>query len=108
MGIDLEALFGNAKDAVNAGMTDVLQQGGNAALGYLENQAIDMLSGDKATREKALQDQVAANLKKPSAPGSMGAYLSNVLSGPVIKQYGPYVLIGAAVIVVGTLYMRRS
>lgn len=108
MAIDIDSLFGQAKSAAEQGMNDLLKQGGNAALGYLEQKGIDILQQDKAQKEQDLQKFTQQNLNGPPAPGSFGAYLSGVLSSPVLKQYGPMMLIAVAVIAGGSILLARK
>jgi len=97
MGINLEQIFGNAKEAITQSADDAWKTVSHGALGYLENEAIKVLQADKAQNEKAFQTNVAEILKRPTATDSMGAYLSNMVQSPVLKEYGPYV-IGAVVL----------
>ena len=106
MGIDIGAMFGDALKSAEQGMSDTLQQGGNAALGYLEQNAINLISADKKTHEEAYQTAVAKNLAQPANPNSFGSYLSNITQSPVIKQYGVYILGAVALIVGATLVMK--
>lgn len=106
--IDLDSLFGQAKEAVSKGMSDVLEQGGNAALGFLEQKAIDIIEQDKAQREKQLQTFTTQNMSGPPAPGSFGAYIGNVLQSPVLKEMGPSIMIGVAIIAVGAIFISSK
>lgn len=108
MGLDIGALFGQAEDAAKAGMNDVLNQGGTAALGYLESQAVAVISADQKQNEAATQANVTALLNRPSSPGGIGSYLSSLVQGPALKQYGPYVLVAVAIVVVGTILLSRK
>lgn len=106
MGLDLDQLFGSAKEAISQGMNDVLKQGGNAAIGYLEGEAIAILAADKADKEKAFQEGVAQILTRPSSSNSFGAYVQNVAQSPIIKEYGGYIIAGAAVVAIVVLFNR--
>lgn len=101
MGLDLNALFGKAEAAATQGMNDLLKQGGNAGLGYLEKSAIDVLSADKAQHDTAYQNAVTAQLQSPATPGSFAAYLQGLTQDPVLKQYGGTLII--AVIAIGAI-----
>lgn len=106
MGLDISAIFGNIQKDVSAGMNDVLKLGGNAALGYLEDQAIKILEADKADKEKIFKTDLATILKRPGSGDSLGAYLGNVAQSPIIKEYGPYILMGVCIVAVGTVMLR--
>ena len=95
-------------DAAEAGMTDALKAGGNAALGYLEQQAINLINADKAKHEAAAQGYLTDQLATPSNPNSFGSYLSNLASSPAMQTYGPYILGGILLIVVVTVTMSRK
>lgn len=107
MSIDLNSLFGQAKDAASQGMTDMLNTMGNSALGYLETQGANALQG--MAKQNAAQAQAATSeiLNRPGGgPDSFGNYLSSVMQSPVLKQYGPTMMIAVAAIVILTLAMR--
>jgi len=107
--MDLGKLFGDAAKAAETGMTDILKQGGNAALGYLEQQAIAIISEDKTQRETQMQGALQQQLTAPSNPSSFGAYMQKVATDPIVKQYGPTVLIGVgctAVLVAAIFFMK--
>lgn len=109
MGFDIGQVFGNAKSAIEQGMNDVLKQGGNAALGWLEGEAINLLSADKADKEKAFSAGVVDILNRPTASGSLGSYIGNQLQSPVMKNYGPYIIagIGAIGVLALVIFSRR-
>lgn len=100
MGLNLDQIFGNAKQAIEQTATDAWKTASHGALGYLENEAIKVLQADKAQNEKAFQTNVAEILKRPTAVDSMGNYISNLVQSPALKEYGPYV-IGAVVLCFG-------
>lgn len=100
MGLNLDQIFGNAKEAIAQSADDAWKTVSHGALGYLENEAIKVLQADKAQNEKAFQTNVAEILKRPTSVDSMGAYVSNLVQSPALKQYGPYV-IGAVVLCFG-------
>lgn len=106
MGIDLGQMFGDAKNTVLQGMNDFAKQGGNAAIGYLEGQAIGVIQADQSQHEEAVQQVVTKQLSTPPNPGSFGAYLTGLVQQPVIKQYGLYILGAVGLIVVVTLVAR--
>jgi uncharacterized membrane protein YebE (DUF533 family) len=105
MGLDLSAMWGDAKKAAEQGMQDALNIGGNAALGYLEGQAIGVIQQDQTKHVAEAQRATADILNRPSTP--FGDYAKNILSQPVVKQYGVYILGGIGIVVVATLLMRR-
>lgn len=107
MSIDLSAIFGGAQAANAQGMTDVLKQGGNAALGYLEQQAIGVIQQDQAQKSAQVQDFIKQQLSTPANPNSFGSYLSNLAGQPVLSQYGIYILGGIALVVAMTLMVRK-
>lgn len=105
--MDIDALFGQAKTAVETGMNDLLKQGGNAALGWLEDKAISVIDQDKAQREAQLKQYVQQNISGPPSPGSFGAYIANLAQSPVLKEFGPSILIGIAIVAGGTILLTR-
>ena len=107
MGLDLNALFGQAKDAATTGMNDILKTGGNAGLGYLEGQAVAIISADQSQHEQAAQKAVTDVLNRPSSPGGFGSYMQGLIQNPALKQYGPYVIVGAVVLIGLGLYLRK-
>lgn len=106
MAIDIGSLFGKAEDAAKQGMNDLLKQGGNAGLGFLEGKAVAIIQQDQAKNEAAVQQSIQDNLNTPTAPGSFGAYLSNLAQAPALKTYGPYILGAALGIFVLSRVMR--
>ena len=107
MGLDIGELFGNVWEDVKQGANDVLKTGGNAALGYLEGEAIKILEADKAQNEKNFQTNIKEILQRPSSADSLGAYVANVAQAPVIKEYGPYILIGITLIAMGAIFLNK-
>lgn len=105
MGLDINQLFGKAQDAAEKGMNDLLKTGGNAALGFLEGQAIDILNTDKNKHEQASQAAVQDILNRPSSP--FGDYVSNLMKNPTLNQYGPYIIFGVAGILILGAYLRK-
>lgn len=106
MGIDIGQLVGDAEDAVSQGMSDLTKQGGNAALGYLEGQAIAVIQADQVQHNDAAKQATADMLARPTTPNSFGAYFSNLASQPIIQQYGLYILGAVAVIVGITVFVK--
>lgn len=106
-GIDMDQLFGDAKKAASQGMDDLLKTGGNAALGYLEQQAINIISADQAQHTEAAQSNINAILNRPTTAGSFGAYFSNLAQSPALKAYGPYVIGVIAVVAIGAIVLTR-
>lgn len=108
MGLSLDSLWQGAKQAAEQGMEDMLKIGGNAALGYLEGQAIAILEADKRDKEKAMQNHIATTLQRPGSPNSFGAYLSNAAQSPILKQYGPYIVGFVVSVALVTLVMKKG
>lgn len=108
MGLSLDQIFGDARRAVETGMNDALQWGSTAGLGFLEQKAIDLLEADKKQRETAFQTNVVNALQQPGTPGSFGDYFSSLLQRPVLKEYGPYVMIGLGVFAVGVIIVTSK
>lgn len=106
MGIDISTLFGNAEDAATQGMNDLIQTGGNAALGYLEGQAVKIISSDASTHNAAAQTATASILQRPTNADSFGAYLSNLIEAPALKTYGPLVIGAVAFVVIGLILLK--
>lgn len=106
MGISIDDLFGKAKAAAEQGMNDLLKTGGNAALGFLEGQAIDILQADKNKHEQSSQAAVQEILNRPSSP--FGEYVSNLMKNPVLNNYGPWIMFGLAGAVGLGIYLRSK
>jgi hypothetical protein len=106
MGLDLNSIFQQAKQAADQGMNDLLQTGGNAAIGYLEQQAVNVISADQAQHVEQSQQAITTVLNRPSKPDGFGAYLTNLMQQPALKNYGPYLIAGVVAIVALTLFVR--
>lgn len=106
MGLDFGQIFGDAEKAVSQGMSDLEKTGGNAALGYIEQQAVGVISDDQKKRTEAAQAGVADILNRPTAANSFGAYLTSVVSSPALKAYGGPLAVGGAIIVIGYLLLK--
>lgn len=105
MGLNLDQMWESAKQAITQTGNDLVDAGKPALIGYLEDQAVKILQADKQQHEANFQASVASILNRPTATDSLGAYISNAAQSPVIKQYGPYILLagllifGAAVLI---------
>jgi hypothetical protein len=108
MGIDLNNLFGQAKSAASQGMNDLLQTGGNSAIGYLEQQAVDVINQDQQQHVEAAQTAASQILSRPTVAGSFSAYLGNVMQNPTLKQYGTPIIIGIVVIAAAAVMLHRK
>lgn len=106
MGLDIGQIFGNIQKDVGAGMNDILKLGGNAALGYLEQQAINVLEAHKSELEGQFQSDLKQVIQRPSSADSIGSYIGNIAKSPVIKEYGPYILGVVCVVALGTLFLK--
>lgn len=96
MGINIDDLFGKAKDAASKGMDDLLKTGGNAALGFLEGQAVAIIKADQKNHEEASQAAAQEILNRPSSP--FGDYVSNLMKNPVLNQYGGPIIFGLVIV----------
>lgn len=108
MGLDISQLFGNAIEDAKKGMTDIAKIGGSAALGYLEDQAVKIIQADKQQHEANFKEGVLEVLNRPTAVDSLGNYISNAVQSPVIKQYGPYIILGVLLILGGGILISRG
>lgn len=108
MGLDIGQVFGNAVEAVKNEGSDLLKMGWNAGLGYLEGEAIKILEADKADKQNAFKEGVTNVINRPTSADSFGAYVSNLASQPVIKQYGPYVIGGILLFGVLSVFMGKG
>jgi len=107
MGLDFSQVFGQAKSAVDSAFNGATVQAGfNSALGYLEGQAVNIIQADQNDRTVQAQQNIKQVLDQPSTPGGFGSYLSELVQGPAMQKYGPYVIAGVAAIVVITLFVR--
>lgn len=108
MSIDLNNLFGQAADAAKQGMNDLLQTAGNAGLGYLEQQGATALQDMANGSASAAQTATTSILNRPGGdPTGFGAYFSNLIQSPVLKQYGPELMLGVAAIAVVAIVLTR-
>lgn len=105
MGIDLGQMFEDAKKAASQGMQDALNTGGNAALGFLEGQAVSVIQADQSKHEQAAQNATTDIMNRPSSP--FGKYLGNMMQQPIIKQYGVYILGGIVVVAGLVIYLKK-
>lgn len=109
MAINLNQLFGQAAEAAKQGMSDLLKTAGNAGLGYLEQQGADALQGMANGSASAAQTATTAILNRPGGdPTGFGAYFSNLVQSPVLKQYGPTIMIAVAAIAVVTIVVAKG
>lgn len=107
MGINIDDIFGKAKAAAEQGMNDLLKTGGNAALGFLEGQAIAILHADKQQHEQAAQQSAQEILNRPSSP--FGDYVSNIMKNPVLNNYGGPIIFGiVGVLLIGALVYGKG
>lgn len=104
MGLNIDDLFGKAKEAATQGMNDLLKTGGNAAIGYLEGQAIQVIQSDKNQHEQASTAAAQEILNRPSSP--FGEYVSNLMKNPVLNTYGPLIIFGLAGVLIIGFYVR--
>lgn len=108
MSFSISDLFGSSANTANSGMSDALKAGANAGLGYLEQQAINLLQSDKQQHEAAVQSSTQNMLNQPSNPNGFGAYLSGLVKNPALQTYGPYVIGGIAIVLVVGYFMGRK
>jgi hypothetical protein len=106
MGLNIGDIFQNIQKDVGAGMNDILKLGGNAALGYLEQQAINVLEAHKSELEGQFQSDLKDVIKRPSSANSIGAYVGNIAKSPIVTEYGPYILGVVVVVALGTLFLK--
>lgn len=108
MGFDFGAVFESIKNDVEKGMSDVVKVGSSALPAYLEGKLIDVIEADKAQHEKDFQQKLGTLLSGPSSENSFGAWFANAAQAPVLKEYGPYILLGVAVIALGAIFIAKK
>lgn len=108
MGLDIDALWGNAKEAINQGMNDLLKSGGNAAIGYLEQQAVNIISEDQKKHIQDAQAATQAIMSRPTDANSFGAYLSGIAQNAGVRQYGPAMMIAVVVVGVAAVFIYKG
>jgi len=108
MGLNLSDLFSSAKSAVEQTANDAMKLGYHSGLGYLEDQAIRIISADKAQHDANFKKATTEILNRPTAVGSFGGYISDLAQSPVLKQYGPYVIIGILLVGGAFVLMGRK
>lgn len=106
MGIDLSAMWQQAKDAASQGVDNLINTGGPAALAYVEQQGVQIIQADQAQHVEAYQKATSQALDKPSSPNSFSSYLASITQGPVIQKYGLWAVAGVGLIVAITLFVR--
>ena len=104
--MDIGKMFGDAVTSASQGMTDLLKQGGNAALGYLEGQAVSVIQADQAQHEGQFQNMTLAQLNSPGNPNGFGAYLQDLSTNPVLKSYGPLIIVAIGGIIIFGMLLK--
>lgn len=97
--MDLQSLFGDAQAQASQVFSDVQNVGVPALKSAAEGTVVNWLQGQQAQDNKTLSDNVQSVLSRPpSAPGSFSANLVSAFQNPVVKQYGPMILVGVVVL----------
>lgn len=102
MGIDLDELWGQAKNAVESAWTDVEKVGVPALQASLEQWGIDTLSQMNRQTEATLNTNLKEVLNRPPGDG-LGKYLNDALKTPIVENYGGVVI--AVAVGVGVLFV---
>jgi len=108
MGIDIGSIFNSAKESVEQTAKDAWNLGVTGGLAYLEDQAIKVIEADKNQNAAKLQSGVVSILNRPTSGDSLGGYITQQLQSPVLKQYGPYVILGVLLVGVTFVFMSRG
>jgi hypothetical protein len=109
MGIDWDSLWGQAETAVNQGFKDLQTVGVPALQSAAERWGIQVLTEQNKETTAQLAAVTKEVMDRPSEEGSFGSYLAGVFKEPVVKQYGPHILIGAVgLLVVGVMIARKG
>ena len=99
MSIDFEQLWGGIKNSVENAFDDVIKVGVPALTAAAQKQGIDALNQMYRNTQNTLQNNVKEIIQRPSEEGSFAATLTDELKTPVLKEYWPKILLGAAVLV---------
>lgn len=95
MNLNLDDIFGSAKAAISQQLDDLGSVGKPALVGYLEDQALKIISADKNQNQATFEANLNTVINRPTAAGSFGDYVSGLAQSPIIKSYGPYILLAA-------------
>lgn len=100
------------KDQVSDTWSDVTSTGVPAAIAGVENYAASQLS-QQATVSQQAANKAAQQIASQPGPSSgimksISASFSNVAQSAIVKQYGVYILAGAALLIVGGMYLRKK
>lgn len=112
MGFDIGAAISNAANSLGQDAQDawgkVQSEGLPALAGYAEAQGIAILQADQTQQQTKVQAAVQADLTRPSSPNSLSGYISGLVQAPILKQYGPSILLGVGVVAVGSLILSKA
>lgn len=102
---DLQEQVSNTwEDVTSTGVPAVVAGVENYAASQLSQQAkISQQSATRAAQQIAAQPGPSSGLMK-----SISDTFSNVGQSAVVKQYGVYILAGAAVLIIGGIYLGRK
>lgn len=115
MGLNIEELFGSAKQSIDQALNQVktvgipaLQNAGEQwAANVLREQSDSLLKQNKET-QKQLAKEVNTVLKAPKQPGSFGSFFSEGITGAGMSTYGLPIILGVVGLVFVGLYFGKG
>jgi len=96
----------DAQNAVSGALSDAQATAVPALESAAEGYFANVLTQQKKQTDATLAKNIKTIQERPVVPGSFSSYLQSAVQGPFIKEYGPYVLVGAVVLVGLGLYLR--
>lgn len=115
MGLNLDDLWGQAKDAINKSLEDVKRVGVPAITSAAEKwgadvlqQQKDQLLKDSQLKDKELQSVVKDIQARPATPGSFGSFFSETIMGAGLGANGVLIVLGLAAVVGLGIYLGKK
>ena len=106
MGIDFGELFDQAGEKAKAALDDIVKVGKPALEASLEQWGIDTLTRMQKESQGELNEAIKEVTKNDPAPGSFGAALSTTVQNSFLQNYGHFVLMGVAGIIVLVIFLK--
>ena len=108
MGLDINwgDAFGNVKQAVNQGLSDLSKTAVPALQASLEQWGIDVLTKQHEATTKELEAGIKEVTGREAAPGSFGALFGAEVKNASLAAYAPWIIGGIAVLLVAGYMLR--
>ena len=115
MGLNLDDLWGQAKEAMDKGLEQVKSVGVPALTSAAEKWAANVLEEQKKSllgsakeADRTLQTNVNTILKAPQSPGSFGSFFSETIAGAGVGAGGPMILLGIGAVLIVGIWLGRK